>query len=290
MPSESSELAGHYLPNDWSVLTVSGEEAATFLQGFCTNDVLALSAGGSCEAFFTDMKARVLAYTWVVRLKDRCLVILTSPGAEALARHLDKYVLNAQVELRVDSDSRVAILFSRSQAVAPEGVVRVALSAFGEKTEFAIGGADVLSGWLASPGDASESISEEEFELRRILRGVPKDGADVDQRNLPQEVDRVATSISFTKGCYLGQEPVARIDAMGHVNWLLRGLRFAGAEARRGDELRSGDKVVGRVTSVAQSGGQTVGLGYVRRESAAEGASLEHATGAVSVHVAPMRL
>ena len=126
---------------------------------------------------------------------------------------------------------------------------------------------------LAAAGLRRET--DDGFRAWRIRSGVPLDGADVDARNLPQEVDRNEQAISFTKGCYLGQEPVARIDALGHVNWLLRGLSLTvapGVEA--GAEVRSGDAVVGRVTSVAVDGDQAVALAYLRRGHAVPGAQV----------------
>ena len=115
-------------------------------------------------------------------------------------------------------------------------------------------------------------IASDAVHAYRLERRVPLDGTDVDERNLPQEVDRCATAISFTKGCYLGQETVARIDAVGRVNQQLRLLRIDG-EASAGDELTVDDKVVGRLTSVSWSPQyeSLIGLGYVRRELAKQG-------------------
>src|SRR5438046_8506879 len=102
----------------------------------------------------------------------------------------------------------------------------------------------------------------------RIEAGYPLYGRDITDKNLPQEIDRDRLAISFTKGCYLGQETVARIDALGHVNRLLRGIKFlTSAIPERGTELQSGGKVVGHVTSSCWSPGigAPLALGFLRR-------------------------
>ncbi|MEO0530040.1 MAG: hypothetical protein AAF266_05600, partial [Planctomycetota bacterium] len=183
---------GHAVMPDWSAVEARGPDAGKFLQSFCTNDVLKLADGESCEAMFTDVKAHVMAYAWVVRQAADCYVaLLFSDRAETLRSHLDRYLIREDVELRV--------VAPRPWSVGVESFdeLTVPLPALGE-------------GVVASYGEATGlSLASEEFERRRILLGVPRDGVDVDERNLPQEVDRVEQSISFTKGCYLGQEPVA---------------------------------------------------------------------------------
>src|SRR5690606_20586101 len=109
----------------------------------------------------------------------------------------------------------------------------------------------------------------EVIEVMRIENGAPLYGVDITPENLPQEVARDAEAIHFKKGCYLGQETVARIDALGHVNKLLVQVKFpADAQVSPGDELLVGEKKAGRVTSVCDSpavNGQ-LALAYVRRE------------------------
>ena len=91
-------------------------------------------------------------------------------------------------------------------------------------------------------------------EMARLEAGMPLFGQDITDDNLPQEIGRDQKAISFTKGCYLGQETVARIDALGHVNRLLVGVRFGGSTIPGGGlQLRAGDKVIGHVTSAAWS-------------------------------------
>ena len=271
-----------YLPSDWSVLTAAGSEASTFLNGFCTNDVVRLNKGETCEAFFTDVKARILAYAWIVWRREDYAIVLSSLGAGALHDHLDKYLLSAQVELNVDQNTRVIILGEEPTGL--KDFTCFPLNSYGPYIKVAVDDASAIARHAEELSTSGWSeLSEQDFEHARIQLGVPKDRIDVDERNLPQEVDRDAEAISFEKGCYLGQEPVARIDALGRVNWLLRGLRFSSQEVQPGDELLREGKCVGRVTSVAAVDEGAIALGYVRRECAASDEQLQHAASEVIV-------
>jgi folate-binding protein YgfZ len=127
--------------------------------------------------------------------------------------------------------------------------------------------------------------------MARIEAGTPLFGQDITEKNLPQEVARDALAISFTKGCYLGQETVARIDALGHVNQTLCGLRFAGPDSPPpGTELTIDDKVVAHVTSAAFSPrlGGPLALGYVRRGHTLPGTAFTSSRGPASVVKLPL--
>jgi folate-binding protein YgfZ len=128
-------------------------------------------------------------------------------------------------------------------------------------------------------------------EAARIEAGAPLFGRDITLENLPQEVGRDAQAISFTKGCYLGQETVARIDALGHVNKLLVGVKFAGDQlpAAR-TPLRAGGKSAGEVTSAAWSPrlGAVLALAYVKRLLAKPGTRLESDAGSAEVVALPL--
>ena len=135
------------------------------------------------------------------------------------------------------------------------------------------------------------SCSQQTFDAKRIEAGFPVYGRDITDKNLPQEVDRDALAISFVKGCYLGQETVARIDALGHVNRVLRGVRFSGPQAPAADtELRSGSQVVGQVTSSTFSPrlGSPLALAYLRRGHEQPGAKLESDFGFAEVIALPL--
>lgn len=244
----------------WSAVEAAGPDAGKFLQNFCTNDVLKLVEGRSCEAMFTDVKAHVIAYAWVSRIgPERFVLLLASERAETLRAHLDRYLLREDAELKLIPPGAWKISNRRTDDW------NVPVAAFGE---------GCVASVLREPPDDRRLLPAEEFEALRIRLGVPRDGVDVDDRNLPQEVDRNEAAISFTKGCYLGQEPVARIDALGRVNWLLRGLTIDGPAPAAGSELTSQGKAVGRITSATATAGGAIALAYLRRGHTAGGTEL----------------
>lgn len=250
--SDAAEETRYDLP-DWSDLTAEGPDAGRFLHSFCTNDVLRLSVGDACEAFFTDVKARVVAYGWVFRADGELFrVILSSPRAEELRNHLDRYLIREKVTLSAAAPRGYALLLGDPRAGVP-------VVAFGANARL-----EPLDAIAAGPAGAAAA-----FEALRIARRVPLDRIDVDERNLPQEVDRNESAISFTKGCYLGQEPVARIDALGRVNWLLRTVAVDGPPPAAGAALLAGESPVGRVTSSVATARGALALAYMRREHAA---------------------
>lgn len=274
------QLAGNvYAPlPDWSALSVTGPDAATFLQNFCTNDVAGLKPGEACEAFFTEVKAHVLAYAIVARSDHGFLCVLSSDRAAQLAAHLDRYLIREDVELGVIDEPLTLLGAGYADTDAPAA----AAAGWGAGCRVAIGSIAI--------DDQATRLSTDQLDWLRITLGVPRDGIDVDERNLPQEVDRNEQAISFTKGCFLGQEPVARIDALGRVNWLLRGVSVTGGPAAAGDELFADgvEKSVGRITSSATAGDRVIALAYLRREHAAAENRLTINGAAATVHSLPM--
>ena len=129
---------------------------------------------------------------------------------------------------------------------------------------------------------------EDVLELLRIEAGCPRLGAELDEDVLPAEAHLTERAVSFTKGCYTGQEIVARIESRGRVNHLLVGLAFEAETPALGAPLREGERQVGEVTSVCvspQCG--AIGLGYVRRALAEPGTRLECEGGSVQVAALP---
>jgi folate-binding protein YgfZ len=152
-----------------------------------------------------------------------------------------------------------------------------------------LGSLATIGGALAAAG--AMPCGSEAVEMARLEAGTPLFGQDITDDNLPQEIGRDALAISFTKGCYLGQETVARIDALGHVNRLLAGLKFSGTSVPApGLALRSCDKVVGHITSAAWSPklGAPLALALVRRAQAKLGTTLASDAGSAEVVKLPL--
>ena len=227
-----------------SFVRVAGPDAADYLQRMVSNDVEALAVGEACPALLLTAKARVIAPLVVWRRGEEDYLVLTEPElGEALRAHLVRMRLRARCE--IETEQHEASLL------------------FGSEDGFAT---DFPGAREAVDLDAAPTLSDEELERRRVAAGVPRWGREIDDRVLPAEAGLEATHISFSKGCYPGQEPVARLHYRGHPNRGLRVLRLD--EVPDYDtELVYEDKVVGRVTSaVPDEDGTVVALAYVRVE------------------------
>jgi folate-binding protein YgfZ len=222
---------------------VAGPDARDYLQRMVSNDVEALGVGDACPALLLTAKARVIAPVVVWRRGDEDFLVLTEADlGDPVRALLARMKLRAQCEVEPEEHSSVLVF-------GGDGIA----------TDFP-GAVEVLDAELAPTLDA------EELELRRIEAGLPRWGREIDERVLPAEAGLDATHVSFSKGCYPGQEPVARLHYRGHPN---RGLRVLDlAELPEYDaELVLEGKVVGRVTSAARrADGSVAALAYVRRE------------------------
>jgi tRNA-modifying protein YgfZ len=253
--------------SDRTKLELRGADRVKFLNSFCTNDIKRLQPGESCEAFVCNVKGHVLAHIQVL-CRDDALWLDTVPGqAERLAAHLDRYLIREDVQIVDRTADFVAFIVTSEQA---DG--------------FKIGVApNARLLWLEKGSSPSGSpCRREALEIARIEHGYPWYGVDISEENLPQEVDRNQQAISLTKGCYLGQETVARIDALGHVNKTLCQVAFTSQEVpAAGLELSSGDKVVGHVTSAVWSPKHNapLALAYIRRGSNESGTKLSSNAG-----------
>jgi folate-binding protein YgfZ len=176
---------------------------------------------------------------------------------EALFAGLKRFKIRVKAELRAE---QVAALAVRGIAVpdAP-GVVVVAVDWQGETAFDVVGPAAAIQA-LTEALDAPV-LDPEEYELARIEAGVPRQGVDTDERTIPQEAGLERNAVSFTKGCFVGQELVCRIDSRGHVNRFLRRLRADGPLVP-GLAVSVDGKEVGAVTSAVDR----VGLAMLRRE------------------------
>lgn len=215
---------------------VTGPDAEDFLQRMLSNDVTT----APCQALLLTPKARVIAPVVVVRRADEDFLLLTEPGLAAI---VTSTLLRARFAAKVE--------------VAPEE--HSAVVVFGEDGGIPNGEFGEAASELLDAG-VEPTLSADELEQLRIEAGMPAWGKEIDETILPAEAGLHETHVSFTKGCYPGQEPIARLQHRGKVNRRLRVLDVDSATP--GDELRAGDKVVGRVTSA----GERCALGYVRVE------------------------
>ena len=225
-------------PRDY--VRVAGPDAEDFLQRMLSNDVTA----APCEALLLTSKARVIAPVVVARRQEDFL-LLTEPGlGETVIATLTRARFAAKVSIEAEQHESVVLMGSDPMS----GVLSTPNREFGEPA------VEVIDSHL------EPTLSEAEMQRMRIEAGIPAWGKEIDDSILPAEAGLDETHVSFTKGCYPGQEPIARLHHRGKVNRRLRVL--AVDSARPGDEIRYGEKVVGRVTSAIDGRA----LGYIRVE------------------------
>jgi folate-binding protein YgfZ len=210
-----------------------------------SNDVEALAAGEACPALLLTAKARVIAPLVVLRRGAEDFLVLTEPElGDTVRALLTRMRLRARCEIELEEHSSVVVLGGTEGGFA---------------TDFP-GARELLDAELAPTLDAAE------LELRRIEAAVPRWGREIDDRILPAEAGLDVTHVDFGKGCYPGQEPVARLHYRGHPNRGLRVLELAEVPERDAELVYDG-KTVGRVTSAARrADGSAVALAYVRTE------------------------
>jgi tRNA-modifying protein YgfZ len=225
---------------------VAGPDAADYLQRMVSNDVEALGVGEACPALLLTAKARVIAPLVVLRRGEEDFLVLTEPELGDVVRALlTRMRLRARCEIEAEEHASVVVLGGGGGD--------------GFATDFP-GARELLDAELAP------TLAAGELELRRIEAGVPRWGREIDDRILPAEAGLDVTHVDFDKGCYPGQEPVARLHYRGHPN---RGLRVLELEdvPEPDAELVHDGKAVGRVTSAARrADGSVVALAYVRAE------------------------
>jgi folate-binding protein YgfZ len=230
---------------------VFGPHAGEYLQRMLSNDVLALRVGESCDALLLTPKARVIATLRVLRRGEDDYLLLTEPHLGDLVRsHLLRMRFAARCDVELEQHSSHVVF----GAEVP-GRLAVRSDDYGSPA------LEVLD------ADLEPTLADDELERMRIEAGTPLVGKDVDERVLPAEAGLVERAVSFTKGCFPGQEPIARLHYRGHANRSLRVLRIESGELPARDaEILHGGKAVGRVTSAAPAEGEVVALGYVRVE------------------------
>jgi folate-binding protein YgfZ len=223
-------------------VAVSGPDAADFLERMVSNEVANLEVGSSRRALLLTPKGRVIAPLVVWRRADEDFLLLTEPGlAEAVRTPLLRARFAAKCDIEAE-EHRSHVVFGETDGIPNDDYGEAAV--------------EVLD---AEPPD--ELLPEDELERRRIEARTPRWGREIDDRVLPAEAGLTETHVSFTKGCYPGQEPIARLHYRGKANRSLRLLELEGRAEPETDVLH-GDKAVGRITSSVPG----LALAYVRTD------------------------
>ena len=259
-----TDVGAFELPRDF--LRVAGPDAGSWLQGQLSQDVAALAVGDAADSLLLQPQGKVDALVRVVRTGDDEFVLDVDEGfgGDVLER-LRRFKIRIKAEIEPIDWHCLAFRGPKAAEVAPG----------------ATGGLVVPADWPGLPGrdvvgeapflavPAVRRCGLDAWHTLRIEAGIPAMGAELTERTIPAEAGVVERTVSFTKGCYTGQELVARIDSRGgNVPRRLRGVVVAGARPPVGASLVVADKEVGTLTSVAASGDGTgaVALAYVRRD------------------------
>jgi folate-binding protein YgfZ len=297
-----------------ALLMVRGRDAPKFLNNIVTNDVAALSDGSGCHALKVSLQGKVEAALRLLRVGDDIWCDLEPTPLGALIEALRKRIILADVALHDESDrwatfsiqgprasallaalgldvQRLQAMHAHTAATLGDVPVRVVRS-----DHTGDGGYDVFVAVESAPSvwdallacDAAvRPVGLAALDARRIEAGIPWTGREITSDRLPQEVGLDEGWISHTKGCYLGQETIARLHHLGHVNRHLRGLLVQGeASPMPGNVLRAAGKEVGTITSAAVSPRleQPIALAYLRRGHAEPGERVEVVSGSETMH------
>jgi folate-binding protein YgfZ len=272
-------------------IAVSGPEAADYLQGQLTNDVEAIEPGTGRYAALLDRKGHLRADLRALRTaEEEFLLVAEGAVGPPLLKHLSTYKIGRDVEV-ADRSAELALIsligprageLSGAEGLGPEHANReLTLAGAGARAVATDSGIDLIAeavdaeAVVAALLDAgAERATEAAAEILRVESGRPRYGFEMSEATMPAEAGIVERAVDFEKGCYIGQEPVARLHYRGRPNRVLRGLRLSGP-AQAGAALSLGEKEVGRIgTSVVSPAHGPVALAVVRRE-AEPGATIE---------------
>jgi folate-binding protein YgfZ len=254
---------------DRGLLIVSGPEAAEYLHGQLTNEVEAIEPGKWVYAALLDRKGHMQADMRVLRPGEgpELWLDLEPEGLAAASRHLQMYKIGRAVEVADASDGHtlLSLIGPRATEIARAAESVSLRTDAGVDLIVPAAEGDRARGALLAAG--AVEVSPEAAEILRIEAGRPRFGAEMGTETMPAEAGIVEGAVSFTKGCYIGQETVARLHYKGKPNRHLRGLRLSGL-APPGATLRLGEKEVGTLGSAALSPALgPIGLAILRREA-----------------------
>jgi folate-binding protein YgfZ len=298
-----------------AIVTLAGRDRVKYLHNVSSNDIKSLPEGRGTLALLLNPQGRILAELEVYALPEKLLVLSHVSLRERTIATLKKYIIGSQVQVEdlTDKMGSLAVEGPRAAEVVAQ-VCGVSLAELAElsvrevtaneapcyllrRSDFGAPGAEFIAPREGLPAlwrkllaavraRGGEPVGMSAFHALRLEAGVPWFSADFNDAMIPHEAALENTHISFTKGCYTGQEIVERVRSRGHVNRKRVSLKFSTATPPPpGTKLRAGGAEVGYVTSAAFSpaAGTAIGMGYVRREQLAAGNTLEFDGGTAEV-------
>lgn len=260
-------------------IILGGKDRVRFLHGLTTSDIKALKVGEGCYTIITNRLGRMVADIKVMALEDALLLDAENKLRQTIIEYLNKFIVIDDVVVKdvTNEFAQVGVFgpASKDEVAKIFGITIPPLMEF----HFAQANHVIISRWLITGEDGYEifassdiipapPISAETFNILRLENGVPLWGVDMDENNIPTEAGLEAKAISYSKGCYVGQEIIQRIKTYGEVAKHLVGFAMQGNDIpHRGDKIFAGNKEIGEITSAAKSFSlnKVIALGYVKR-------------------------
>jgi len=280
-----TRTAGVRVLDDAALVSVSGDDARSWLNGQVTCDVRATKAGDAVYGLVLTLKGRILADAWILDRDGTFMLVAPRDVREALLERLEKYVIMEDVTLmRVDDRTVLTV-----QGPAAAQVVGDTLESYpcdrlgtgGRDVLVATAEADATCAALATRARAAGGgvVSDRGWELARLALARPRFARDFGEKSYPQEAGLETSAVSFSKGCYLGQEVVCMLENRGQLVRRLVSLDVEGAPPAPGTPLcaPAGGEPIGEITSSAaraDSATRSLALGYVKRALALQGTAL----------------
>ncbi|MGB8888208.1 MAG: glycine cleavage T C-terminal barrel domain-containing protein [Candidatus Korobacteraceae bacterium] len=283
-------------------LVLSGEDRVRWLNGMVTNNIRDLALNHGVYSFLLNAQGRNQGDLTAYNRGDYLLVTTDRAQAPAIAEIFERYIIMDDVEVADISDKlgAIGIAGPKAREVLTAADIEVSQLEAGQVIdtvwrelgisiarsvqpqfdgyEIWIATENVEKVWDALVQAGATPAGSDALELYRIARGVPRFGVDLRERDLPQETGQ-RHALNFSKGCYIGQEIVERIRSRGNVHRVFVGLEVQGEPPQAGAKVRAGDKEMGEITSAARipfpAGERTLALGYLRREAAAPGTTVD---------------
>lgn len=291
------------LPHPFTI-QLTGADAAKVINNLSTNDVNKLAVGAACETFVTDARGWIVAHAGVVKGQDQAWLLGSHPEPSRIANHLDRYIIREAAVVNDHSADFTLWTIHDDASHHATGHAEAAASGSSSATDpVHAGGQSLVDSLELAPaslpafscplpiwgpgtqllccprGQVSELTDKlhsmgyaqcdgDQFQWLRVSNFWPLQSSDISDKTIPQELDRDPLAISFTKGCYLGQETIARLDARGQLQKKLCLVELdAAGQYAIGDPLHNADKEVGKISSLARdpAGSQVRALVYLRR-------------------------
>lgn len=253
---------------DRTIVEVSGDDAATWLQGQLTNQMDGLAKGESVYGFILSLKGRVMVDAWVLARDDDFWLDVPAANVPALLERLDRYIIMEDVDLAHRDDlAVVAVQGPRADELTTEGWSSDRLGLGGRvlivpKRDPGLVERTVAQAVALGGGE----IDDEAWHHAHVVHGRPRFGVDFSDDTYPQETGLTATAVSFNKGCYIGQETVVMLENRGKAPKTLWRWSVDATEAPApGTDIVKNDAKVGSVTSSARTGDGIAALGFLKR-------------------------